>query len=433
METCDVAILGAGPYGLSVAAHLSECKSLDLRVVGEPMSFWEQHMPAGMLLRSPRVASHICDPHRRFTLDAYEAATGRFSVKMPAVMVEERYALDMARKVPLEDFVKYGRWFVQQAGFRLDQRKVSRIDVNSRGLALNFEDGSSLEAKKLIIAAGIAPFTRIPKTFADMPAALVSHSSQHNDLGKFRDKEVLVIGGGQSALESAILLNETGARVEVFVRQPAVRWLGIKHQWMHSKMFSWMFYGRADVGPAGVSLLVQRPDLYRRLPRTLQDKWAPRSIRPAASSWVMARASNVPIHTSRFVVRARVEGEKVRVRSNDGCERVFDHILLGTGYQVDIARYPFLSSRVLGKIERVAGFPVLDKGFETTLPGLHFVGATAAWSFGPLMRFVAGAEFASPAVAGRILAIKERANTTFKGTFQEGAWARSHNNAEPTP
>lgn len=178
---------------------------------------------------------------------------------------------------------------------------------------------------------------------------------------------------------------------------------------------------------------MQRPDLYRRLPRTLQDKWAPRSIRPAASSWVMARASNVPIHTSRFVVRARVEGEKVRVRSNDGCERVFDHILLGTGYQVDIARYPFLSSRVLGKIERVAGFPVLDKGFETTLPGLHFVGATAAWSFGPLMRFVAGAEFASPAVAGRILAIKERANTTFKATFQEGAWARSHNNAEPTP
>jgi hypothetical protein len=432
MDTCDVAILGAGPYGLSAAAHLSECQSLDFRVIGEPMSFWERHMPAGMLLRSPRVASHISDPHRRFTLDAYEAATGRFTVKMPPVEIEERYALDMARKIPLENFVKYGRWFVRQAGLQLDRRTVSRIDANSGGLELNFEDGSSLQAKKLVIAAGIAPFTRIPKVFRDLPSPLVSHSSQHNDLGKFRDKEVLVIGGGQSALESAVLLNETGARVDVFVRQPMVRWLGIKHQWMHGKTFSWMFYGLADVGPAGVSLLVQRPDLYRRLPRNLQDKWAPRSIRPAASCWVMARASNVPIHTSRSVVWARAEGEKVRIRSNDGCERVFDHILLGTGYQVDIARYPFLSSKVLERIERVAGFPVLDKGFETTLPGLHFVGATATWSFGPLMRFVAGAEFASPAVARRILGARNlRPEAAPAASMQEGTLASSRENALP--
>jgi hypothetical protein len=83
-------------------------------------------------------------------------------------------------------------------------------------------------------------------------------------------------------------------------------------------------------------------------------------------------------------------------------------VLLGTGYRVDIERYPFLSAQVLAKIERVGGFPVLDKGFETSLPGMHFVGAPAAWSFGPLMRFVAGAEFASPAVAHRILHVKKR-------------------------
>lgn len=432
MDKCDVAILGTGPYGLSIAAHLRQSNSLDLRVFGEVMSFWERHMPAGMLLRSPRVASHISDPRRRLTLDAYEAAAGRFSVKMPPIALEERYALDMAKKVPLEDFVKYGRWFAQQARLPIESRMISRVDLASDRFELSFVGGSSLKAKRLIIAGGIAPFARIPKVFADLPAPLASHASKHNDLGKFRNREVLVIGGGQSALESAVLLNEAGARVEVFVRQPMVRWLGTKHQWMHSKIFSGMFYGRADVGPAGVSLLVQHPDLYRRLPRKLQDKWAPRSIRPAASCWVMARASSVPIHTSRSIVWARVEGEKVRVRSNDGCERVFDHILLGTGYQVDIARYPFLSANVLERIKRVDGFPVLDNSFETTLPGLYFVGATAAWSFGPLMRFVAGAEFASPAVAGRILGSKERANARFEATFQEGAWAPSDSNAEPS-
>jgi hypothetical protein len=96
------------------------------------------------------------------------------------------------------------------------------------------------------------------------------------------------------------------------------------------------------------------------------------------------------------------------VQLNDGSEFRFDHVLLGTGFQVDIARYPFLSSQVVEKIERVGGFPVLDQGFETSLPGMHFVGAPAAWSFGPLMRFVAGTEFASPAVAHRILHAKER-------------------------
>jgi hypothetical protein len=139
----------------------------------------------------------------------------------------------------------------------------------------------------------------------------------------------------------------------------------------------------------------------------------------------MARASMVPIHTSRFVESARSEGERVRVRSNDGCERVFDHILLGTGYQVDICRYPFLTANVLERIERVEGFPVLDNAFESTLPGLHFVGATAAWSFGPLMRFVAGAEFASPAVAWRVLRASERHHqTAVAPSFQEGAFAQ---------
>jgi hypothetical protein len=408
MDTCDVAVLGAGPYGLSVAAHLRQAKLMDLRVIGEPMSFWERNMPAGMLLRSPRVASHLSDPHRRFTVDAYERANGAFAVKVPPTVTEDFIAQDMAKKIPLQDFVEYGRWFLRQADLPIDTRVVSSIDLASGGFDLVFKSGESLRAKKVVVAGGIAPFVRIPKPFADLPPCLVSHTSHHNDLSKFRHKEVLVIGAGQSALESAVLLDEAGARVQVLVRGPVMRWLGVKRRWMHGKVVGRMLYGPADVGPAGVSQLVQRPNLFRRLPRGVQDLWGPRAIRPAASCWVKARTANVTMNTGRFVVQARSHGERICVHLNDGSEFRFDHVLLGTGFQVDIARYPFLSSQVVEKIERVGGFPALDEGFETSLPGMHFVGAPAAWSFGPLMRFVAGTEFASPAVAYRILHVKER-------------------------
>jgi FAD-dependent urate hydroxylase len=409
MDKCDVAVLGAGPYGLSAAAHLRESKLMDLRLIGEPMSFWERHMPAGMLLRSPRVASHLSDPHCRFTVDAYEKANGNaFTVKVPPTVTEDFIARDMAKKIPLQDFIKYGRWFLKQADLPSDSRIVSSVELASGGFDLVFERGESLRAKRVVVAGGVAPFARIHKPFAELPASLVSHTSHHNDLSKFRDREVLVIGGGQSALESAVLLDEAGARVQVLVRGPVMRWLGIKRRWMHGKIVGRMLYGPADVGPAGVSLLVQRPNLFRRLPRAIQDRWEPRSIRPAASCWVKARTANVRIHTGRFVVQARPQGERICVQLNDGSEWRFDHVLLGTGFQVDVARYPFLSSQVVEKIERVGGFPVLDDGFETSLPGMHFVGAAAAWSFGPLMRFVAGTEFASPAVAHRILRAKDR-------------------------
>jgi len=426
MDTCDVAVLGAGPYGLSVAAHLRQSKLMDLRVIGEPMSFWERHMPAGMLLRSPRVASHLSDPQRRFTLDAYEKANGHpFTVKVPPTVTEDFIARDMAKKVPLQDFVKYGQWFLRQADLPVDSRIVSTVEPAAKRFRISFEDGESLYAERLVVAAGVAPFAHIPKTFLGLPSCLVSHASNHSDLGKFRGKEVLVIGAGQSALESAVLLKEAGAHVEVLVRERVVRWLGINRRWMHGKIVGRMLYGPADVGPAGISLLVQRPNLFRRLPRSIQDWWGPRAVRPAASCWVKGRTGNVRIHTGRFVVQARPEGERVRVQLSDGTERGFDHVLLGTGYRVDVARYPFLSPQILKKIDCVAGSPVLDEGFETSLPGMHFVGAPAVWSFGPLMRFVAGTEFASPAVAHRILHVKQRnPKLSWTAHFKE-QWARS--------
>src|SRR5581483_11653953 len=112
----DVVVVGAGPYGLSAVAHL-RAAGVETRVFGEPMVFWEQQMPLGMLLRSAWEASHIADPHHRYTLEAYQAATGaRFGPP-----------------VPLNDFVRYGRWFQQQVAPDLDHRRVTRVTTAASG------------------------------------------------------------------------------------------------------------------------------------------------------------------------------------------------------------------------------------------------------------------------------------------------------------
>jgi cation diffusion facilitator CzcD-associated flavoprotein CzcO len=386
---CDVAIIGAGPYGLSAAAHLHAADGLDIRVFGEPMSFWEEQMPRGMILRSPYVASNLADPERALTLDGYQAQT----------------AQQLPKPVALERFVDYGRWFQQQSvpGAHLDGRRVLRIERNGN-FRLDLADGDSVRAGRMIVAAGIMPFAWTPPEFRGLPAELASHSSAHRDLGRFRGKRVIVIGGGQSALESAALLHELGADVEVLVRRERIYFLRRAHGILHRLgPLTRAIFAPAEVGPAGISRLVSTPDLYRRLPRSLQDRFSVRSLRPAGAAWLQERLEGVPMTFSAKVVEARERGEQVELTLADSSQRRADHVLLATGYRVDIAGYDFLPDSLLQRIARVGGYPRLRRGFESSVAGLHFLGAPSAWSFGPLMRFVAGTEFAAPALTRGVL------------------------------
>ena len=387
MTTCDVAIVGAGPYGLSAAAHLRAANGLDIHVFGEPMSFWERHMPKGMLLRSPLAGSHLSDPFRSLTLQAYQAASGN----------------QITAPLPLHRFTDYGRWFQSQAVPDLDPRKIDRVEKNGAGFRLTLEDGETWKAQRVIIAAGIMSFAWQPPEFRNLPFSLASHACAHRDLSHFRGKRVAVIGAGQSALESAALLHEIGAEVEVLARAPFVRWLW-RQKWFHTfPPVARLLYAPPDVGQAGLSHLVARPNLFRRLPRSVQNRWGKRAIRPAGAEWLNPRCAPIRINTGTAVISASPKGERVMLKLSDASERHVDHVLLATGYRVDVSRYPFLRDRILESIRRIDGYPQLDSGFQSSVPGLHFLGAPAAWSFGPLMRFVAGAEFASRRVTRGIL------------------------------
>lgn len=378
----EVAVVGAGPHGLSAAVHLRRAGA-EVRVLGRPMSFW-QTMPTGMLLRSNLSATNMIETEGPLSLLSYMRETGA-RIEPP---------------VPLEDFVAYGRWVQRQAVPDVDERLVARVSRRGPDFALELEDGSELSAGRVVLACGIAPFQRSAPGFEHLSPDRASHSAEHRDPSRFAGRRVAVVGGGQSAFELATLIHEAGAeQVEVLVRADRVVWLRGHSVKKAIGRLGPIVYAPTDVGPLWYSRLVERPPLFGRLPRETQNRIAARCIRPACSHFVRARLDRVRTSVSVTVTEARERGDVVELALSDGTRREVDHVILATGYQVDIRRYAFLDPGLLAGIRQTGGSPVLRRGLETSVPGLHIMGAPAAWSFGPIMRFVSGSWYGGRAVA----------------------------------
>jgi cation diffusion facilitator CzcD-associated flavoprotein CzcO len=382
-----VVVVGAGPYGLGAAARLRRA-GIDVAMFGDLMSFWRRHMPDGMFLRSSAIdGCEIGEEKGPLTLGSFLAATGG----------------TLHNPLPLPTFVEYGRWYQAAAVPDLDPRLVERIERRNGDYAVALADGETITANRVVVAGGIDRFAAVPTALATLDRALVTHSSADTKLAGFAGKDVAVIGGGQSALESAALLHEQGAAVELIVRAPFARFLRGKRLRQLFGPLSWLVYPPEDVGPPGINLLTARPQILRRLPRDTQTAIGRRAIRPAGAEWLVARVAGVPMTLGTVVVSAEEQGGRVRLQLSDGSERTVDHVVAATGFKVDIAKYPFLSESLLRQIDTHEGYPVLRRGFETSSPGLYFLGAPAAWSYGPLMRFVSGTWFASRTVARAIV------------------------------
>jgi thioredoxin reductase len=381
---CQIAIIGAGPYGLSAAAHL-RAAGMEPTVFGEPMNFWANGMPAGMLLRSPREASTISDPRSALTLEAYEADSGTKAVK----------------RVAWETFVAYGKWFQKNLGCNLEQRSIAEVRRNGSGFSLTLTDGAVIRSKRVVVAAGIGPFRKTPEVFADLSPKCASHCYEGREFSEL-GKRVAVIGAGQSALESAAILHEMGIDVEVIARVQVLRWIGM-HQRLHNLgPISKALYSKHDIGPIGISRLVAYPNLVYRIPIGIRDRIRTRAVRSAGAPWLIPRLQNVTILTGRTVVSAKEVDGEVQLLLDDGSERRVDHVLMATGYRVDISQYQFLAPELVREVRQLDGYPDVTAGFATSVPGLHFIGATAARKFGPLMYFVTGTEFAARELASRI-------------------------------
>jgi hypothetical protein len=386
----EVAIVGAGPHGLSSTVHLRRAGA-DAHAFGPPMSFW-QGMPEGMTLRSNLSATAMVETVGPLSLRAYAQETG-VAIESP---------------VPLERFLAYGEWVQRRGVPDVDTRTVRTLDRAPDGFALELSDGERVTARRVVVACGIERFQYWPEGFGHLPSARVSHTGDHRDLSVFAGRRVAVVGGGQSAFECAVLMAEHGADVEVLVRSDGVVWL--RHTAVKTRLgrLGPLLYAPTDVGPLWYSRLVATPDLFRRLPRDAQDKIAYRAIRPACSYVVKTRLDDVRLSLGVRVREAHDRETGLLLTLSDGTRREVDHVMLGTGYRVDVSRYPFVAPGILGGLRVARGYPLLRRGLESSIPGLHFVGAPAAWSFGPTMRFVSGSWYAgrsvARAIAGRRLA-----------------------------
>ena len=388
----EAVVIGAGPYGLSTAAHLLG-RGLTVAVFGKTVELWSNHMPKGMLLRSHWWATNLSDPRRQWGFE-------RFFSESP---YKKCYPL------PIEAFIDYAHWFQKRAVPNVvDEAYVSSVERQSDHFLLTLEDGRKVRSAAVVMATGLYYYSDRPEQYAHLPDGLVSHSCDHNDFSRFKGRCIVVIGGGQSAIEFTALLGEAGATVHVISRRPIV-WLP------PDRVNERTIWERIRAPNTGIApgwknwVLEHLPYFFYRFPQHRKDEAIHNYYTAAASDWLRDRViGKAALHEGQTVVRADVLDGKVDVTISDGTKVRADHVILATGYKVDINKLPMIHPSLRAEIKMDKAIPILSHWFESSVPGLYFVGLTSLRTFGPLYRFVVGCKATAQRVASSVARKKAR-------------------------
>jgi FAD-dependent urate hydroxylase len=388
----ETIIVGAGPYGLSIAAHLHEC-GLPFELFGTLLESWRRFMPQGMLLKSERFASNLWDPRRRFTLRRY-LETRRLPYR------------PVGDPLSLEHFLEYAEWFRQQTAVEPRDVRASEVRRVNGGFGVKLADGTVFTSRRVVIATGPMAFRRLPPQLAALPEPRVLHSTRIGDVRSYSGRDVCVIGAGQSALETAALMHESGARVRILVRENQIEWNSPSKP---RPLLQRIFTPDAGVASGWKAVAVSElPRVFRWwFPPERRHWFVARSYGPSGSWWLRARLEgHVEVLLRSRVLSAKPAGERVQLEvETPAGMSVFEtqHVVAATGFQVDIDRLEYLETSLVQSIAREGpGIPALDSGFETSVPGLFIVGAASAPVFGPIMRFMYGAKHAAPVLTRRL-------------------------------
>jgi len=402
VQTKEVVVIGAGPYGLSTAAYLQD-SGVEPYLIGQSMAFWKENMPGGMLLRSKSEASNIAAPQKHLSIAAYEKTIGR----------------KIADPLPIEDFIAYGEWFQKQVAPNLDTRHVEKVSHDGRVFELTLDDGERLQAKSVVLALGIGPFFQRPEQFAAIPRELAPHSSDLNDFSQFRGKRVAVIGKGQSALEYAALLHEGHAEVQIITRASGLTFRPFA--WRKNlfrkltpgllRGFSYRVFPPTDLGDIRTARKMADPDLFRRQSPEVQEKLLKDCAKPVGAYWLPSRLEGVRVRTSVSVTRAATAGAGLQLELSDSTTDQVDFVVLATGYRIDISKYHIIDSSLQERVQKTPdGYPVLDTSLQTSVSGLYMAGVIGEKTLGPTLRFVTGTSNAGPRLAAAITGKRFSAN-----------------------
>jgi cation diffusion facilitator CzcD-associated flavoprotein CzcO len=407
-SSVNVVIVGAGPYGLSLAAHLSH-RRIERRIFGFPMRAWRE-MPPGMYLKSFGFATSIPAPQPHYTFPEYCRARG----------------LEDFEPIEYATFAQYGEWFQQELVPDVESVHVTDVARLDGGFEVSLETGERLWARRVVVAVGLGYFTAIPEVLSALPRELITHTArtaEYLNTAQFVGRDVTVIGAGQSALEAAALLHERGAHVRLLVRRD-VWWHG---RFAERSLRDRLLNPNTVIGPGRKNWVLQHlPMAAHYLPTERRVRLTRTYLGPAGTWWLRDRVEGqIPMLKQTAILAATVTSGRVRLRvrsGNDEHEIETDHVIAGTGYEADVDRLPFLSAALAEEIRRVERAPALSRHFESSVPGLYFIGLAAAFSFGPLFRFVAGAQYATPAVARHLArSLKGHAMLQPAGTVSDAA------------
>ena len=394
-------IVGAGPYGLSLAAHLRQA-GVPFRIFGRPMQSWSTQMPAGMKLKSDGFASNLSAGSALFTLEDFCRLTHRpyHPTQIP---------------VALEDFIAYGQEFARRFVPHLEPCDVTAVDRTRKGFRVTLENGECFHASHVILATGLSLFQYIPPRLAALSQELVTHTADHRTFDQFAGRDVVVLGRGASSLNAAALLHEAGSRVTLLTRKPRIH----IHESGSGRPRPLLHRLRHPASPLGYSLRSwlssTAPGAFQALPSALRHLLVYKHLGPAGGSALKGRVEGqFPILlgwsiASSELVHEAATGQtliKLILVKEDGEQRqlLTSHIVAGTGFKVSLSRLHFLAGSLLGAIRTEKnGAPRLNRAFESSVPGLFFIGPAAAASFGPLLRFAAGSQYAAERVTRHLV------------------------------
>jgi thioredoxin reductase len=410
LSRVTVCIVGAGPYGVSIAAHL-QSKGIDFRIFGVSMHRWRAQMPIGMFLKSEGRGSSLSDPTGHYTLARYCTEKG-----LPYGEWGEPVSRDI--------FVRYALSFQRNLVPNLENSMVTTVRQSRDTFNLELSNGERLNAEKIIVATGLEHMAYTPPVLGQLPANLRSHSADHYDMSKFKGRDVAVIGGGQSAIETAALLHEEGASVRLLVRKPSLAWNSIP-KIVRRTLYQRLRQPSTNLGD-GLQLwfYCNAPHLFHHLPQRIRLERSKNVLGPAGAWWLKERVVGLPILFRHSVSSSEARGGRavLHISDHDGRSRdlVTDHVIAATGYQFQLDRLPFLSEDLRSRLGDERQLPLLSSNFESSVPGLYFTGLASSYAFGPTMRFLHGASYTARRISDH-LAAGRRSNRVLHAVRSAGA------------
>ena len=392
----ELLIIGAGPFGLAIAAQASHL-GIEHIISGKPMEFWRRNMPKGMYLRS--ACDWHLDPVNIHTIEKFLESRGQTASDV--------------EPLSLEFYLSYAEWFQTQKQITTLPSYIKQLN-HEADFEATTADGDTIRARSVALAPGFRHFANIPDELkARLPAGRYSHTCEFNDFSSAANRRYLIIGGRQSAFEWAALLLEAGA---------SAVYISHRHDSPSFDPSDWSW-----VNPL-VDAMADNPNWFRNLSQEEKDavsqkQWAEGRLK--LEPWLVPR-----LQSDRVKVLPRTEISNVEqngellVTLTNGEKLACDHIVLATGYKVDIARLPILSSgNILDQLATRNGFPVLDDHFQTSVPGLFITSMPAVQDFGPFFGFTIAVRVSAKLICD---AIVERMKITATSRTAQRSPSQAH-------